>query len=122
MSTLNNGNTTIAFGGSVPAINFDGDLFALRRNNTGSGNPYDYNSLLTGEEIEKGFDYDNSHREFADPQEEVAASYGHRTTSQILAAGPRVFNVVATVTDIPAILAEGASDITETDVLEAFSD
>ncbi len=121
MSTFNNGTTTVATG-NTPKLNFDADQFALRRSNAGAGNPYDYNSLLTGEEIELGFDYDKSHREFADPQEEVAASYGHRTTEQILAAGPRVFNVVASITDIPAILAEGAADVSETDVLEAFSD
>lgn len=122
MSTFNNGTTTGATGASSPRIDFTGDVFALRRNNSGAGNPYDYNSLLTGEELEAGFDYDNSHREFSDPQEEVAASYGHRTTEQILAAGPRVFNVVAEISDIPAILAEGASDVTEGDILEAFSD
>lgn len=107
---------------AATSIDFNQDQFALRRSNTGAGNPYDYNSLLTGAEVSLGFDYDNSHREFADPNDEVLASHGHLTTANILLLGPRVFNVVATVSDIPAILAEGAADIDEKDVLEAFSD
>lgn len=80
---------TLIDGAEVPNP-FSTDQIALRRNNSGSGNPYDPESLLTGREIEQGFTYDNSRRSWASESAFKSAMAGNMTTSQVLLYGPRV--------------------------------
>lgn len=71
---------------------FENDLFALRRSGTAfaAGNPYDPESLLTGEEMAEGLDYDNSRRDWPNEDFYKLAVAGGMDTKSILQYAPRV--------------------------------
>jgi len=69
---------------------FDADNFTTRR--TTGHNMYDPESLITGAEVEKGFTYTNSKRNFRDYNHYVAAVIGDLTPEQIAEQAPRRFN------------------------------
>lgn len=59
---------------------FAQDRFTDRRNGDfGSGNPYDPESLLTGEEISRGLDYSNSRRDWPDPSQNLPSPLRYST-------------------------------------------
>jgi len=70
-------------------LNFETDLFSVRRNNSGSGNPYDPESLLTGEEVSQGLTYNNSSRVWHNVAARDMAELGHLPTDAILGCAPR---------------------------------
>jgi hypothetical protein len=72
---------------------FDEDLFSLRHSGTAfaAGNPYDPESLISGAEVEQGFTYSNSRREWADETAYQRAVRGDMPTAEILATAPRQF-------------------------------
>ncbi len=66
---------------------FGKDNFTSRR--TTGHNLYDPESLITGEESERGLTYQNSERSFASVSTELSAYSGELTTDEILVYGPR---------------------------------
>ena len=60
---------------------------------------FDVNSLISGEELEKGFTYSNSHREFENDQQRIDAANGLLSTDEILKIAPRVLNTGYARTD-----------------------
>jgi len=58
---------------------------------------YDPESLITGEEIARGFTYDNSTRNYAGPYSYKQATRGVWTPEQVAEQFPRVANKGATI-------------------------
>lgn len=67
---------------------FDKDNFTLRR--TTGHNMHDPESFITGAELEKGFTYTNSRRNWANYRHYVAAVAGMLTPEEIAKTAPRV--------------------------------
>lgn len=82
---------TLIAGKDFPS-RFERDLFTERRSGTcyTSGNPYDPEGLLTGEEDNAGMDYDNSRRGWASEEDYNRAVGGHITPEEIAQVAPRV--------------------------------
>lgn len=112
-------SSKVAEGVSAEAF-FSKDQFALRRSNSGSDNPYDPDSLLTGLEIEQGFDYDNSYRVFPSQAVLDLAVAGDLSTAAIIALAPRRFRDPVG-SSAPAIVGDKLANISEGEVLKAFN-
>lgn len=67
---------------------FDKDNFTLRR--TTGNNMHDPESFITGRELEQGFTYTNSRRNWHSYRQYVAAVIGNLTPEQIAELAPRV--------------------------------
>lgn len=81
--------------------------------------PYDYNSLLTGEEVEQGFTFTNSERVFPSEQTRLDAVAGYYKPDLIIKIAPRQFKQSPTPTLVGVEAPPPA--ITEDEVSEAFS-
>ncbi len=73
---------------------FEKDNFMERRS---IGNRYDPESLISGEEISKGFTYTNSRRNWANQKHYQNATDGLMTIEEILRTAPRVFLPIAAI-------------------------
>jgi hypothetical protein len=69
---------------------FTADNYALRH--TTGHNMRDPESLLTGAEINAGYDYANSHREYPSKEVYLLAVSGEMTSEDVSRIAPRVFN------------------------------
>ena len=67
---------------------FEKDNFVERRS---IGNRYDPESLITQAEIDAGFTYKNSRRNWANEKHYQSATDGYMTIDEILRTAPRVF-------------------------------
>lgn len=74
-------------------MHFDTDNFSERRaNSIGAGNAFDPESLITGYEIERGFTFTNSHRDYPGQHTYDAIVRGEVPMAIVHLVAPRVLN------------------------------